>query len=139
MRLTRVLYGGPKMPGGFIQDGPPKGGFPQVDVRRNIKQGGPSTLVVAAGLGAMFTYGMYVVVMANRERRAHRREEMDIRMAVMPFLQAESDVKYAGILPAMPLPPRRAAAACGSGVCAGLWLMARCSGGGRLPKQPPAT
>ena len=32
-------------------------------------------------------------------RRAFNREELDIRMAVLPFLTAESDVKYAGRAP----------------------------------------
>lgn len=39
-------------------------------------------------------------------RRAFNREELDIRMAVLPFLTAESDVKYAGRARA----PRRARA-----------------------------
>ena len=85
--------GGPKTPGGFVQDGPPKGGYPAVDVRRNLPGGGMSSLALASAVFASFAFGMYKVVMANRDRRAHQREEYDIRTSITPFLQAESDVK----------------------------------------------
>ena len=86
---------GPKTPSGFVQDGPPKGGYPAVNVKRNLPGGGMSTLAMATGCVLTFTYGMYQVVMANRARREHAREENDVRLALVPFLQAETDVKLA--------------------------------------------
>lgn len=85
--------GGPKTPGNFVQDGPPKGGYPSINVKRNLPGGGLSSLALMGGLCAMTFYGLYTVVHANRTRRAGRREESDIRMSIMPFLQAEADVK----------------------------------------------
>ena len=59
----------PRTPGGFVQDGPPKGGFPTVNVKRNLPGGGMSTLALLATCTATFVGGMYTVVMANRARR----------------------------------------------------------------------
>ena len=90
---TLTIMGGPKTPGNFVQDGPPKGGYPSINVKRNLPGGGLSSLALLGGLGAMTFYGLYTVVHANRVRRAGRREESDIRLSIMPFLQAEADVK----------------------------------------------
>ena len=61
--------GGPKTPGNFVQDGPPKGGYPSINVKRNLPGGGMSTLAMAGSCVAMGAYGLYTVVMANRVRR----------------------------------------------------------------------
>ena len=61
--------GGPKTPGNFVQDGPPKGGYPTVNVKRNLPGGGMSTLAMGAAMSAAFVYGMYTVIQANRFRR----------------------------------------------------------------------
>jgi len=95
MRWTRTLLSGPKTPGNFVQDGPPPGGFPTVNVRRSLPGGGLSSIALATGCALTFTYGMYKVTMANRQRREFKREELDIRMALLPFLTAETDVKVA--------------------------------------------
>jgi len=99
MRWTRPLFAsaGPKTPGNFVQDGPPPGGFPAVKIQRSLPAGGLSSVALMSGLVLTFTYGMYQIIAANRQRRAFNREELDIRMAVLPFLTAESDVKAAFI------------------------------------------
>ena len=81
--------------GNFVQDGPPKGGYPSVKYRRSIPGGGLSSLALVSGIGGCFVFGMYKVIMANRERREFQREEFDIRQSIVPFLQAESDVRTA--------------------------------------------
>jgi len=80
-----------------VQDGPPPGGFPAVKIQRSLPAGGLSSVALMSGLVLTFTYGMYQIIAANRQRRAFNREELDIRMAVLPFLTAESDVKAAFI------------------------------------------
>ena len=61
--------GGPKTPGNFVQDGPPKGGYPTINVKRNLPGGGMSSLALAGSCVALGAYGLYKVVMANRVRR----------------------------------------------------------------------
>ena len=75
--------------------------------------------MIALGSAALFTFGMYKVISANRLRRFARahsrngnaccrapsadlcatrswfREEKDIRLAILPFLTAESDLQCA--------------------------------------------
>jgi len=87
--------GGPTTPKGFVQDGPPKGGFPAVNVRRNLPGGGMSTLATVGAIGATLTFGMVSIITANRQRKELKREETDIRFSILPFLQAETDVKLA--------------------------------------------
>jgi len=60
-----------------------------IKYKRNLPKGGPSSLVLSLGVGAMSVFGMYKVVQANRLRRKWAREEADIRMAVLPFLDTE--------------------------------------------------
>jgi hypothetical protein len=55
-------------------------------------------------------------------RRAFNREELDIRMAVLPFLTAESDVKYAGRAPPRARCPRPRVAWLGRGGVTGARL-----------------
>uniref|UniRef100_A0A6T7XSL9 NADH dehydrogenase [ubiquinone] 1 alpha subcomplex subunit 13 n=1 Tax=Prymnesium polylepis TaxID=72548 RepID=A0A6T7XSL9_9EUKA len=77
----------------FVQDVPPPGGYAPVNYKRNIPKGGVSSVAMAAGMGCLFGYGMWKVIMFNRQRREWRREELDIRMSIMPFLSAEADVQ----------------------------------------------
>jgi GRIM-19 protein len=75
MRWTRPLFAsaGPKTPGNFVQDGPPPGGFPAVKIQRSLPAGGLSSVALMSGLVLTFTYGMYQIVAANRQRRQARR------------------------------------------------------------------
>merc|ERR1719453_2684559 len=77
----------------YIQDGPPPGGFPQINYKRNVPKGGPSILaLILASVGAG-TFGFYRVISENRRRQKAGQEEMDIRLALTPFLSAEGDVQ----------------------------------------------
>ena len=87
------MVAGPKTPANFVQDGPPKGGYPAVNVKRSLPGGGMSSLAMFGAMCASFSYGMYTIIMANRQRRAFTMEEKDIRLSITPFLQAETDVK----------------------------------------------
>ena len=52
-----------------MQDGPPPGGFPAVNVKRNLPGGGLSSIALMGGCVLTFTYGMYTIICANRQRR----------------------------------------------------------------------
>ena len=64
-----------------------------INHERNIRPHGPSSIVLFGGIMGLMTYGFYLAFMANRERRAWKREGMDIRLSVMPFLAAEDDLR----------------------------------------------
>ena len=63
---------GPKTPGGFVQDGPPQGGYAPVKWRRNLPGGGMSSLALAATCGLTFVVGMAQIISGNRQRRCVR-------------------------------------------------------------------
>mmetsp|Transcript_20447 Transcript_20447/g.48463 ORF Transcript_20447/g.48463 Transcript_20447/m.48463 type:complete len:137 (-) Transcript_20447:148-558(-) len=85
----------PPMP---IQDVAPKGGYAPIKTARNIPKGGASTLVMVTASAFIYGWGMYKIIQANRTRRVWRREEEDIRLATMPFLTAENDVRTAYLM-----------------------------------------
>ena len=82
-----------KTPAAPVQDVPPAGGFPMVKYKRNLPKGGASSVVTLGGAVVLFCFGMYKVIEANKLRREWRREQRDVRLAIMPFLQAEADVQ----------------------------------------------
>ena len=92
-----MVGGGPKTPANFVQDGPPAGGFPAINTRRSLPGGGMSSIAMAGASVLTLTFGMYTVMSANAQRREFAREETDMKMAVLPFLAAESDCKLAFI------------------------------------------
>merc|ERR1740129_1104575 len=55
-------------------------------------------MVMAVGSAFIYTWGMYKIIKANQLRRSWRREEEDIRLATMPFLTAENDVRTAYLM-----------------------------------------
>ena len=69
MRWTRALMAGPKTPTNFVQDGPPVGGFPTVNVKRSLPGGGMSSLAMAGFSVLTFTFGMYKIISYNGLRR----------------------------------------------------------------------
>lgn len=77
----------------YVQDGPPPGGFPKINYKRNVPAGGPSTLALILGCTSVITYGFYRVIDYNKSRRWASREEADIRLSIAPFLMAEADVQ----------------------------------------------
>lgn len=82
-----------KTPPAAVQDVAPPGGFPAINVARKIPPHGPSSAVMVAGTTAVFVFGIYQICVANTQRRADRREQGDVRLAIMPFLSAESDLQ----------------------------------------------
>lgn len=78
-----------------VQDGPPPGGFPAIRYARRVPSSGPGG-VTLFGVGiAVMAYGMYCVGQSNRERRANLDEKAQRRAALLPFLQAEEDRRWA--------------------------------------------
>lgn len=64
-----------------------------IKFKRNLPKGGPSSLVTMGGAVVLFCFGMYKIIEANKLRREWRREQRDVRLALVPFLQAEADVQ----------------------------------------------
>mmetsp|Transcript_24950 Transcript_24950/g.63688 ORF Transcript_24950/g.63688 Transcript_24950/m.63688 type:complete len:137 (+) Transcript_24950:57-467(+) len=78
-----------------IQDMPPPGGFPAVDIKRTARARGPSGGTIWAVASLSIAYGMYRLGQQNRERATEMFEERKSRYAVAPILQAEEDKWYA--------------------------------------------
>ena len=97
-----------------------------IKYKRNLPKGGASSLVLALGTFGFCAFGFYKLIMGNRQRRSvdsdapapasgrphppvpvhdrvWNREENDHRLAILPFLSAECDVRCGA-------PPDRAAA-----------------------------
>ena len=88
------MGGGPKTPTGFVQDGPPPGGFPAIRYARKIPSTGPSGATMF-GVGLLVMgYGLYKVVTSNRARNVLQKEKEDARWSILPFLQAEEDFRF---------------------------------------------
>ena len=98
-RGARALGGGPTTPGGFVQDGPPSGGYPTVDVRRSLPGGGMSSLAAVSTIAGMFTFGMYKIIMANRERRCAHSERTATRVRPAQRARGRRQLFFLTILP----------------------------------------
>jgi NADH dehydrogenase (ubiquinone) 1 alpha subcomplex subunit 13 len=86
------LTGPPKPPPhAAIQDGPPPGGYPPVDVRRNLPKVGPSGTTLLIGIGLITIYGFWGATKSAQRRRRLNQEKYQIRLAITPYLQAEQD------------------------------------------------
>ena len=79
----------------IAQDGPPPGGYPAIRYGRRIPSTGPTGAALLAVYAGMFTYGFYQIGVGNAERRALREEKTAARSAIVPYLQAEEDRRYA--------------------------------------------
>lgn len=77
-----------------VQDGPPPGGFPAIRYGRRIPNTGPSGIALFTAGTIIMAYGFYRVGQGNRQRRSERREKMDARRTLVPFLQAEEDRRF---------------------------------------------
>eukprot|EP00294_Goniomonas_avonlea_P017606 CAMPEP_0114541382 /NCGR_PEP_ID=MMETSP0114-20121206/1276_1 /TAXON_ID=31324 /ORGANISM="Goniomonas sp, Strain m" /LENGTH=137 /DNA_ID=CAMNT_0001725617 /DNA_START=3 /DNA_END=416 /DNA_ORIENTATION=+ len=75
------------------QDMPPKEGYPPIRTGRHLPRRGPHPLVAGAIITSFMTYGMYLVIQANKERRALANEKRMARRAIVPYLQAEEDAR----------------------------------------------
>lgn len=101
MRPTPARHGpacaGPRVE----QDGPPPGGYPEVRYKKNIPPKGPSNLVLIGSVGALVAYGWYFSVNGIYARNRLKVEQADIRMTILPYLQAEEDQRYLEVKAAM--------------------------------------
>ena len=73
------------------QDLPPPGGFPEIPYKGQFPRRGPSGLTLLLGSAVMISFGLYMVIRGNQERRELRREKILARMNLVPLLQAEED------------------------------------------------
>lgn len=74
------------------QDMPPPGGFPStIRYARYLPSRGPSGALILTGTLAITGYGWYWLSKSHAERRELRREKAWSRIALVPFLQAETD------------------------------------------------
>lgn len=74
-----------------FQDMPPKGGYPNVPLKRGIGPRGPSGIMIWCAILSMTTYGFYQIGETNREKRLLNKENRESRMAILSYLQAEQD------------------------------------------------
>lgn len=83
-------------PRNAVQDMAPPGGYAPIDIRRNVPKSvttrGATGLFLAGGL--VMAYGFYRVGTFNVHRRALKNEHKEVRLAIMPLLQAEEDERY---------------------------------------------
>eukprot|EP01108_Squamamoeba_japonica_P000662 TRINITY_DN1226_c0_g1_i3.p1 TRINITY_DN1226_c0_g1~~TRINITY_DN1226_c0_g1_i3.p1 ORF type:complete len:142 (-),score=39.66 TRINITY_DN1226_c0_g1_i3:19-402(-) len=79
-------------PGQVIQDMPPKGGFPKITYARAIPTRGPPGWVwLTAGVLAT-VLGTGALLRGRRVEKVYKAEKRRTRLAVLPFLQAETDL-----------------------------------------------
>lgn len=52
-----------------MQDVAPPGGYPAVNVTKNLPKGGASSITMALGGTFIFCYGTYKIIQANHLRR----------------------------------------------------------------------
>mmetsp|Transcript_27570 Transcript_27570/g.57702 ORF Transcript_27570/g.57702 Transcript_27570/m.57702 type:complete len:135 (-) Transcript_27570:196-600(-) len=78
----------------FKQEMPPPGGFPKVDVMEKMRSRGPSGAMIWGVSVAMITYGYYLIGEHNKKYRLEKFREQEARLAMIPFLQAESDLDW---------------------------------------------
>lgn len=76
-----------------VQDMPPKGGFQKIRIENNVPANrGFRGWVLFAGMGAGIVYGFVKLYSSSKTRRDMKRERRQLRVAILPFLQAEEDV-----------------------------------------------
>ncbi|KAK8182068.1 GRIM-19 protein [Phyllosticta capitalensis] len=73
------------------QDLPPKGGYEQVQYKRNIPARPFATRWYLVAVGVAMGYGWYRMGQGIREKNELAREKMWARIHLMPVLQAEAD------------------------------------------------
>eukprot|EP00615_Pteridomonas_danica_P001820 CAMPEP_0114342820 /NCGR_PEP_ID=MMETSP0101-20121206/10100_1 /TAXON_ID=38822 ORGANISM="Pteridomonas danica, Strain PT" /NCGR_SAMPLE_ID=MMETSP0101 /ASSEMBLY_ACC=CAM_ASM_000211 /LENGTH=102 /DNA_ID=CAMNT_0001477147 /DNA_START=27 /DNA_END=332 /DNA_ORIENTATION=+ len=77
-----------------MQEMPPPGGFPKVQVEFRPTMRGPSTLAIWGGVILMMTYGWVQIGRQNRKTNLETAEKLRARRAIYPFLQAEEDLRF---------------------------------------------
>lgn len=77
------------------QEMPPPGGFGQLNYKASYpKSRGPPGWAIFSFIGLMTAYGFYQVGQTNIQRRLLKKEKREMRIAILPFLQAEEDVLF---------------------------------------------
>ena len=79
--------------GKAVQDMPPPGGYPKILTERTLPDRGPSGAVLWGGSALMIMWGFYQVGQENARRSSDKLESREARLAIIPVLQAEEDVK----------------------------------------------
>ena len=74
---------------------PPPGGYPEVLFRKGSTSRGPEGWVIWAAAMGVVGVGFYRVGQCNLERNAWKKEKRDARLAIIPYLQAEEDARFA--------------------------------------------
>lgn len=79
-----------------VQDMAPSGGYAPIDIRRNVPKSVNARSATGLFLGgaAVMAWGFYRVGTFNVHRRKLKAEVKEVRLAIMPLLQAEEDARY---------------------------------------------
>eukprot|EP00298_Acanthocystis_sp_HF-20_P021149 c27319_g1_i1.p2 GENE.c27319_g1_i1~~c27319_g1_i1.p2 ORF type:complete len:136 (+),score=59.39 c27319_g1_i1:16-423(+) len=78
---------------GRVQDGPPPGGFAPINVKRSLPERGPPHIIIVGSLIALMGWGWYRLAQGNLEQREIELERRAAKLALMPYLLAEQDLK----------------------------------------------
>jgi NADH dehydrogenase (ubiquinone) 1 alpha subcomplex subunit 13 len=81
----------------YMQDGPPPGGYPSVRFKRSLPDAGPTAAIVWGTAAVFMAWGLWKVGQQNKLRRSQAQEKRESRLALIPLLQAEEDIKAAAI------------------------------------------
>lgn len=79
--------------GPAVQDVPPPGGYKDFVIRGNRARRGPPGWALWLGVAAATAYGMYQLSVMNGYKRGNYKEKRECRMAVLPYLVAEQDIR----------------------------------------------
>jgi NADH dehydrogenase (ubiquinone) 1 alpha subcomplex subunit 13 len=79
--------------GKAVQDMPPPGGFPKIETARNLPDRGPSGAMLWGGSALIIMWGFAMVGRENHKRSNDAMESRESRLAIIPLLQAESDLR----------------------------------------------
>ena len=77
-----------------VQDLPPPGGYPKLNFSRNLPPRRFSGAALFLAAGVMIVYGFSKVISGSVKERERKKEKREVRATVLPFLQAEEDVRY---------------------------------------------
>mmetsp|Transcript_22 Transcript_22/g.30 ORF Transcript_22/g.30 Transcript_22/m.30 type:complete len:136 (+) Transcript_22:81-488(+) len=75
----------------WIQDMPPRGGYPIVNFAKNVPSRGPPGWAMWLGVAAVVGYGFNSMINTNKRKNAVARENREARMNILPYLLAETD------------------------------------------------
>ena len=81
-----------RLPQGFtppVQDMPPPGGYPEINIKRRTPARGPSGAIIWGAFFATTMGGFYLLGQGNQKRNAEKMERREAKLAITPFLQAE--------------------------------------------------